>query len=599
MTIDEVREALSIVPGEICWSEEDLINDIHGTLSCCGSLLFVDEEGFTVHFVHPSVRQFLLGEMKDSLPFNRWHFTTQEAQAEMAGATITYVSIFETANQVTLHSSAAPRDATPLLVPHPEQTLNAVLQAGALRSSLVSVVSKLNRLKHKRSASAIDISSIAGNIVTPGSAAEDAAPRRDRVFLSYAKSSWLIHSTGISETDKKVYCLWKRLIEDAAFAETLNWSNTVLPVALGNGVADEVLWAILHSHHSLLDVQLAKRKGKIKILSACLENISSSMHLLTLDRRMVARLLTLALLLREHAAVVAQLLAMDPDASYGRYGCVCAAVLSNHLPAAEALLRQVEDPATIGNLEFPLVAVAVKHSNPKMVSLLIKAGADTEKRVPLLSSLYALPNDPRHLEICYALIAARETPAKGWDRALELVLSRMVATRDPLHIRLAYLLLKKGASPDRCYGYIRAAALAIFQQHVSPQLFDAGVYLRPPLLWVAIHKAGMAIYNACACAADYNARNGSWLFVIANFAIGLLLRHTLAVVAVSAIPLAIAHWYAKSIGKVLRGLLYALSVLMPFTLAGNSMKMSTALDYSLFSIMWMVAFRLSKAASEN
>ncbi|KAG7293253.1 hypothetical protein NEMBOFW57_003299 [Staphylotrichum longicolle] len=502
--------------------------------------------------------------MKDSLLFNRWHFTIQEAQAEMAGATITYVSIFETANQVTLHSSAAPKDATPLLVPHPEQTLNAVLQAGALRSSLVSVVSKLNRLKHKRSASAIDISSIAANIGTPGSAAEDAASRRDRVFLSYALSNWLIHSTGISETDKKIYCLWKRLIEDAAFAETLNWSNTVLPVASGNGAADEILWAILHSHHPLLDVQLMKRKGKIKILSACLENVSSSMHLLTLDRRMVARLLTLALLLREHAAVVAQLLAMDPDASY-----------------------------------VPLVAVAVKHSNPRMVSLLIKAGADTEKRVPLLSSLYALPNDPRHLKICYALITARNTPAKGWDRALELVLNRMVATRDPLHIRLAYLLLKKGASPDRCYGYVRAAALVTFQQHVSPQLFDAGAYLRPPLLWVAIHKAGMAIYNACACAADYNARNGSWLFVIANFAIGLLLRHTLAVVAVSAIPLAIAHWYAKSIGKVLRGLLYALSVLMPFTLAGNSMKMSTALDYSLFSVMWMVAFRLSKAASEN
>ncbi|OIW22898.1 hypothetical protein CONLIGDRAFT_549832, partial [Coniochaeta ligniaria NRRL 30616] len=89
LTIDEVREILSIVPGEICWSEERLINDIYATLSCCGSLLLVDEEEFTVHLVHPSVRQFLLGEMRDSLPFKRWQFTLQEAHSEMAGATIT------------------------------------------------------------------------------------------------------------------------------------------------------------------------------------------------------------------------------------------------------------------------------------------------------------------------------------------------------------------------------------------------------------------------------------------------------------------------------------------------------------------------------
>ncbi len=57
----------------------------------CGSLVFVDEEEQTVHLVHPSVKQFLLGEITEASSFERWHFTAEEAHRRMYETAITYL----------------------------------------------------------------------------------------------------------------------------------------------------------------------------------------------------------------------------------------------------------------------------------------------------------------------------------------------------------------------------------------------------------------------------------------------------------------------------------------------------------------------------
>lgn len=62
LAVDELREALSVTPFSSTWDPSNLINDIQAILSAGGSLLFIDEEQLTVHFIHPSVNQFLLGD---------------------------------------------------------------------------------------------------------------------------------------------------------------------------------------------------------------------------------------------------------------------------------------------------------------------------------------------------------------------------------------------------------------------------------------------------------------------------------------------------------------------------------------------------------
>ncbi|KAK7957786.1 hypothetical protein PG988_012634, partial [Apiospora saccharicola] len=60
LSLDELREAISVVPLQTTWDPRKLVNDARSVLSSCGSLVFIDEEQLTAHFIHPSVQQFLL-----------------------------------------------------------------------------------------------------------------------------------------------------------------------------------------------------------------------------------------------------------------------------------------------------------------------------------------------------------------------------------------------------------------------------------------------------------------------------------------------------------------------------------------------------------
>ncbi|KAJ5702333.1 hypothetical protein N7488_009881 [Penicillium malachiteum] len=93
LTPEELREALSVIPGDTTWDASRLVNDIFGILTCCGSLLTIDEEEKTVRLVHSSVWQFLV----DSEPGSKARLTLSSAQKKMADIITTYLNydIFE------------------------------------------------------------------------------------------------------------------------------------------------------------------------------------------------------------------------------------------------------------------------------------------------------------------------------------------------------------------------------------------------------------------------------------------------------------------------------------------------------------------------
>ncbi|KAL8400657.1 hypothetical protein RB594_000889 [Gaeumannomyces avenae] len=104
LTTDELREALSVTPGNTDWSPAQLLNDIHSTLACCGGLVIVDEEDFAVRLVHHSVKQFLLGGLES---LSGAMFTLDSALATMAHIILTYLNYgaFDT----KLSASVAPQ----------------------------------------------------------------------------------------------------------------------------------------------------------------------------------------------------------------------------------------------------------------------------------------------------------------------------------------------------------------------------------------------------------------------------------------------------------------------------------------------------------
>ncbi|KAK0621668.1 hypothetical protein B0T17DRAFT_299547 [Bombardia bombarda] len=452
LTTEELREALSIVPGNTCWSEDSLINDVNKVLACCGSLIVVDEEEHAVHFVHPSVRQFLLGEMKDSSALEQWQFTAHDAHGHMAGVTVTYLGIYETTKQMAHHeesSNSHVNHATqPVVLPHPSQNITLIAaQSGTVSKRFVKAVSKMYSMKHRISETVVDITNVVADMDAPDIV--DYQSSRTGRFLEYAKSHWLQHSVAISEDDNGVFTLWKRLVQRPEFDQSLDWSD------VGSSIISEIkapralLWAILHSHHALLDLELGKHRDRLRLLANCLQGLSNMPPQPALDRKMATRLLGASLLLRGRGAMTKRLLDMEPDLSYGNYTSLYVAVLSNNLPVIRRLVSQIKSTDVIRDLPFPLVEIAVSRGHVRAVYFLVKHGADVNKYT----------NSPP-LAIALARIASHNGS-------------------DPCYLRIAYILLKAGADVKHCRRQHLAPAVLAFRDQVNVRFFNSVAYIKP------------------------------------------------------------------------------------------------------------------------
>lgn len=88
LTLEELREALSVTPGDTKWKPSKLLNNTIDTLDCCGSLLMIDEEGTTVRFLHSSVKQFLTRTSSQT----DWRLTMDMAHRFMTDVIVTYLN---------------------------------------------------------------------------------------------------------------------------------------------------------------------------------------------------------------------------------------------------------------------------------------------------------------------------------------------------------------------------------------------------------------------------------------------------------------------------------------------------------------------------
>jgi hypothetical protein len=89
LSAEEMREALSVTPGDTTWSAAKLIHDVFSALAMCGCLVIVDEEELTVRFVHPTVEQYFLERHPTQLGAGA---IIQSCHMVMADTIVTYLS---------------------------------------------------------------------------------------------------------------------------------------------------------------------------------------------------------------------------------------------------------------------------------------------------------------------------------------------------------------------------------------------------------------------------------------------------------------------------------------------------------------------------
>ena len=192
LTAQELREALSVTPGNINWDSDQLLNDIYSALTCCGSLVNVDEEESTVRLIHHSVQQFLLGEFHDSAPAM---LSIQSANIAMASTITTYINynVFNT------------QLSTTVIAPLPIQKVPERI-VGSLDSSLSSRIAlKLLRSRNKPD---FDISTVIAKEYR-----HFGPPPADQfVFYRYAKTYCLGHASYLTDLDLTSRSLLRRAV---------------------------------------------------------------------------------------------------------------------------------------------------------------------------------------------------------------------------------------------------------------------------------------------------------------------------------------------------------------------------------------------------
>ncbi|KAI0813084.1 hypothetical protein GGR55DRAFT_677409 [Xylaria sp. FL0064] len=193
LTTDELREALSVTPFVPTWNPSERINDIQVALSAGGSLLIVDEEKFSVHFVHPSVKQFLLGGLGSN---HNFHVDRSLADLEMAQVVLTYLSYNVFDKQVTRISQT--RKVT-------DRQLYDNIVSSTLTSSWARSMA-LNLLRTRRQ-NDFDVGKALSNFKPTTLKSSDMFS-----FYQYASENWLIHTKFIQSGDARLLFMIRKVI---------------------------------------------------------------------------------------------------------------------------------------------------------------------------------------------------------------------------------------------------------------------------------------------------------------------------------------------------------------------------------------------------
>lgn len=205
LTLDEMREALSIVPADATWRPQQQINNIAHALASCGSLVTIDEEEGTVRFVHQSVSQFLLQGADNETPLD-WHFTSHQASLEFGQLLVTYLSygVFDRQLSTTVIPNISVGKAPAAVVQH-------VLDGSWKKTAAL----RLLRLRGQHDP---DL----GKTITEVSGAYQNSFEAQVVFhlLAYARKYWLFHTRTISP-ESVSFSLWRNLLTHPVFAKEM------------------------------------------------------------------------------------------------------------------------------------------------------------------------------------------------------------------------------------------------------------------------------------------------------------------------------------------------------------------------------------------
>jgi ankyrin repeat protein len=262
LTVDELREALSVTPGDATWDPSKTLNDVYSALDCCGCLLAIDEEEFTVRVIHHSVKQYILDGLGGVKQIG---FSSEKAQRTLADIVVTYLGygVFGTElSGVRVHPIMA-------------QSAPSKIMQVAMESSSTTRQIAIRILRSRRQP-AFDMSrAIAEARISVNSKAENTFS-----FYTYAEAYWQDHILYVSGKEDTMYKLSSKLISnrmselnarDMNFGVHCHWAaehgnRNILKLLLQTGKIDTdamhydgwipLIWAVSRGYEDIVKLLL-------------------------------------------------------------------------------------------------------------------------------------------------------------------------------------------------------------------------------------------------------------------------------------------------------------------------------------------------------
>ncbi|EAW15613.1 NACHT domain protein [Aspergillus fischeri NRRL 181] len=196
LSVGELCEALSVIPGDTAWEPARQINNIHAALASCKCLIIIDEEEQTVRFAHHSVKQFFIARGDE--PENPNPINPDETNKEMGRVILTYLNygIFDDQVSRTVFPTISAVDA-------PARIVSSVF-GDSVNTKRVAL-ELLKPLKNGK----CDI----GQTLAETAMAQRRSLAESHPFLAYAKDYYRYHILGVWNCEWEMGQLWQGLLE--------------------------------------------------------------------------------------------------------------------------------------------------------------------------------------------------------------------------------------------------------------------------------------------------------------------------------------------------------------------------------------------------
>lgn len=213
LTLDELREVISIKVGQQSSNPGQLVNDINRLPTWCENLVRIDEESRTAEFAHKAVHKFIT-EGSPGPDYAEFHFKTEEADHHAGEICVTYLNFSDFVAAMTRRSQTVKLDPTGIAHSAlknswnlPKSINNAVL---TMRKNVQAETEPAGILAtYNRSDDAEAINTL--QIYYP--------------FLKYASVHWISHTTRFRHRTSSTWGMWEQIFTQKHGLAEIPWLN--------------------------------------------------------------------------------------------------------------------------------------------------------------------------------------------------------------------------------------------------------------------------------------------------------------------------------------------------------------------------------------